>query len=1600
MVALSIVGDSRVNVLQEKLAEGIHLRWGFERDLGFPWHGFYLYRRVHQPGNIACFGNIIQKLALTGPSGKQVRTPYGTISSDRNITLTDEFPSPGISELDLENRNHLRFTFPADLPVRKVEAKIGFRGGQASPQPERVCPSFRAYGLSIGHNPRFEQGIKFEVKDGNGNPVEVTKVLTWETDPDLVRPDLIALRFEKELEISLTDAASSVELRIMHVNSPPVIRAFNDDGTSTGWVGMRNPLFEPETVTLTGNAINRIVITAPREDTYLLDICCQPVSGSRIEIPLTLLSGEARVARATATGRPGQITSTVLEFDLITAVEIGAGPAVLVDLCFVPVSQGVTNGWERLSDFPYPMSLPVGHTNYPASLGIELTIDEAKERASQRVKYGQPGLWPGKEFTEIHQTCFDLVKDGPVGVAMADRSEPVPGIPDLPDPNEEAPKMPEQHPLDLLLLAALHPPIAQMIGLYWVDQTAEKGVDYDYLIVADYSGVGRTDSDVVLSIISSGDFTQLKSYIVFDQHLSASPPLAAPENHRVYALPGLTFPNRKGDVRDGTNNAGLRWDIHLNELGELDPFQPIMYNVWRANLGNEVTPQPPGSYNLITREPTGPVLEVDPDLFPGGPRDLPTDQPPATAPVVVVESELDPGEEPRRFPDWPPFPLHFIDRGLADGWYSYQVSGVDIFGRHSPNGSSAVWYQWAQAPDPPWYYIGPSADQIVHASAVRLLDKTPPPPPTAVEAYALDPADPTVVQDAAYRAWRASLNAADKDQIGLRVKWLWTKEHIQQAPDVREFRIYYHPGQMNTVAGSTTQVSNAGLHSFVSTNIANAHPLNAYAGTWLRIGADSFKVVGSDPGSPLKLHVKNIGPAKDIAPRTDALCLITVPQFYSDGKIEVIKDSNAAVGINTQWNATMTGSRLRLDGELTEYTIAAVSSPTSLLLDRAYDGTLNTKPLHTFFPPSSVKTGYVIRHPLFVDFSKPANWRHRYHVVGFDDPHIALSDGALLYEVFLPAPDTNVGQPFAPTLADPVIFANIGVSAADDKVHTPDDPLRASEPFGGRFGNEGKVGAPVGIFRVRRGRLDPPATVAGDSDKVFATRADYSGHSFYTYRWQPSANLKTHIFRAMDDAVFNVDWAERPLRANPTLDASQKQFFPDEALEHLWDATKRQVIADELNVLNDFSRDAAGKTQAMDYYRGLSNDALRVLAGLAGNERAFTQITILPLDPQEPDPNDPTSLKWGNRRTPSDPDSFILGAPGNPLASTSLRIYIDTLDGRATNRYFYRCAYTDGAHNPGALSLSSLPVYLPNLVPPRAPVFTRVIGGDRRITLHWSITPELDLIRCLVFRTEDEDATRDIRLLGNPVAQLPATTLIVNGGQVDLREGTDLALIERVYKADELGPQEDPFTGGTATQLLAAPSVPIGTTISGLNAADGTRVVVIYRDSKNVLQRTPIQSHPDEWTDADVSSNTTYYVLVTLKQVTVSNQALQIPSRPSKVAAGQAFDVSPPDPAQWVSATRVKVDASGNEHPFDDPISPFTVAIKLNWSGVGAAEQSLVQKKLEGSLIWESISAWMSNTLELRDNDIETTLRYQYRIKTRKSNGQTNASPIIVVEGD
>ena len=1281
MAALGVLGDTPPNTIQPPLIDGIHLRWSFRTDVGFPWYGFFLFRRAHRPSRPVCFGQILPKIP-SGPWPSAVlNTPFGQVSSDRPLVFTDDFPAGGVAEFDLRARAYVRFSLDAAQSAYRAEARIGFRTRQG----ERTCIDFRPRAGFVGPNPLIEADTTFEVRGHDGTPPAQTQVIQL--------GNLAGLDCGHRLQISLPCKASAVELTLAHFSSPGRVLALNSAGSVVATASLPTQQGVPQVLHLSGQDIARVVVEAPQDETLLHEICfrCGTGNGGAAEeVTVKALHGGLVILETTAHGVPGQVVTVALDADAITAIEVSGGEAALIDLCFFFVSQNATAGWEFVPDFKAPMCLPVMHPQYPCS---PQPTSEAVSQAMAlgRIRYGPSAAWAGEPFSELHAQLLDLVQDGPAGVPMALQQSLVAGSATPPDPEVGPPTMLEQFPLQLVLFASLHPAVAQMLGLYWADKHVALNQSFDYLIVADHTGVGNKNAATVLGVIASAGFVNLDGYIVFNKRLEPAPPFDPPGDVRAYALPGVAIAASDGSALDGTNNAGLRWDLDQIAPGVLAPGAALMYHVWRDDRENAAAPGPSGSYALVTPDP-----------------------------VLVAEPELPPGVEPVRSLDWPPFPLHHIDRALAEGWYSYRISGIDIFGRHSPASADARWFQWAPAPKPrPWYYQDPPADGVIHPSAVRLLDKTGPPPPYAVEASALDPADPTLLRDAVYNTWFDALSAAEKqDLLGLRVRWQWTDAHMRQAPDTREFRIYLQPDFLNAIPGRIAGVVPAGVtESDVQTDIANVHGANAYVGAWLRVGANAFRVIGSEAGTPLALRVKNIGASDDITPSSGAACTLTVPQVYNTGTVSVTRGLTVVAGTNTHWTAHLVGMPFKVVGQFDTYVIAAVNSPTELLLDRVYDAHDNAA------------APYGIRFPLYVDFLRAVSWQERFYVVPFGEHVTVTTDAAgrplRRYDVIIPAAGDTVrsGLPLATSLEQPVKYAHVGVSAADDKAHTPDDPKWATGNWGGRVGNEGPVSAPAKIFVVRR--TPPPAPVAlPDSERVFASAADYHSRSFYTFRWVPSPSLKTHVFRALDDTLFKTDW-ERRAADGSDLDPNQTERFPSE-----WNAAKREQVAAELNELNAFEHDT-GKAAAMEYYRALSNDGLRALAGLPGNERAFSQLTIQPLDPADPG--------TVNRLGPDNPADFVID-PG-------LRAYVDTLDGRSRNRYFYRAAYVDGAHNRGPLGLASPPVHCPNVVPPRTPAIAKVLGGDRQITLKWSSNREPDLTEYRVFRVEGRENARDVRLM-------------------------------------------------------------------------------------------------------------------------------------------------------------------------------------------------------------------------------------------------------------
>lgn len=249
-----------------------------------------------------------------------------------------------------------------------------------------------------------------------------------------------------------------------------------------------------------------------------------------------------------------------------------------------------------------------------------------------------------------------------------------------------------------------------------------------------------------------------------------APALAAPSGLGLRGVPmptseqpGLTLDDARPPVHRDPQGLGLRWE----------PAPALGLAAWPADLGRR-PPTDAIGYELRYQflgdgEAAGPV---DPARWA-----------PASDGRVSVAPPASPGQEPEvepleqgedlclRFPATaPPLAAQFpadADLWLVPwvpvGWYEAEVRAVDAFGRTSD-----------------WVAAGPTLADAV----------TPPPPPAAVHARLLQDADPEL--DAADRAL-----IAEHGDGCIRVSWEWPAHVRRQAPHARSFRVYVNRRPFN-----------------------------------------------------------------------------------------------------------------------------------------------------------------------------------------------------------------------------------------------------------------------------------------------------------------------------------------------------------------------------------------------------------------------------------------------------------------------------------------------------------------------------------------------------------------------------------------------------------------------------------------------------------------------------------------------------------------------------------------------------------------------------------------------------------------------------------
>ena len=1094
-------------------------------------------------------------------------------------------------------------------------------------------------------------------------------------------------------------------------------------------------------------------------------------------------------------------------------------------------------------------------------------------------------------------------------------------------------RFPGQQLLDHALLGAVDPAMAQLLGLYWVDGTAQPGVDYDYMVVADHLGLvpyfvqqfnSATGFDFAGFVSFLGQLSvqgALDSYILPGQQLVDNPAPAVPTDVRSYLLPE-TVGTPEGDDPTARFGVGLRWDrLTLAPNGPLSPTEPVLFTLWRHSYRDLPADSEPaaGVYDLVGRG-SAPATDV-------------------TVARQVLVGEGVGGEAP--FPGWPTAGVFTTDRGLTPGWYSYRVSGTDLFGRHTPRSEPGAWFD----PDTDGrHQINPPTNPAhlvdVPAYAIELRGRLPPPPPANVRAEMLNPADPNLSRGV-YEDWLAQTGRSAADEpIGLRVRWHWTERAAEFAPDVTGFEVHYLPGRPDTVLGSVTAVQGSGDTRLVFTDIANTtdptdpatDPLapDSYVGGSLRVGRETFSVLESETatspvtgGDVLVLTVR-LPPDGD-EPDSEVTFTLNVPGAYSVGQVTVTHGSTTVTGQDTGWMAALEGERLDLglgDGG-PPHVVQSVTDGERLELDRPVQLPIEVRRevlteslgelaeatledlLESDYPISHTST-YSITHPLATDLLDPERWPTSLTSVTVGEwteapapaPNTADARPYWTYETVVPAPglDPAGDSSLRPTLSEPVAHGSIGVNAFTERV-------------------EGGVGGPAPIYRVFRDDPDPPAVPDLPAVIDYATRPDYDGQSHYTVRWLPPGRDRyTHVYRALDESLFRADWERREAEGDQryVLTVADEDCFPATLRGSGSAETQRReaIVASLEDAFHggNPTGELLEWSAALSKYRQLEPDALQVLASLPENEGAFTRITESPLAAAD-HPN-----MIGPDFEVGDPGpAFEPGADDPPGAPSGgdLRAFVDTFDGRSTNRYFYRCGTVDAAGNSSSrLSPSTPPVQSRDGVAPVAPSLDTYECSDGQVTLSWRANRETDLRWYRVYRTDDSGRANDVRRMDR---------------LAELEVGVDVP-----------------------------------------SAAE----------------------HPTvEFVDESVDGGVTYRY-----RVIAVNRA-ENPSPSSAPLLVTAVDSSPPVAPVWLDAEWV-VSRNGTETAWEpgEPVPDSgSLAIRLAWLTEGTGERYRVSRRPRGAVGWQSLDKESrprgDGRFEYVDPTADPEITYTYRLRAESAAG-------------
>ena len=797
--------------------------------------------------------------------------------------------------------------------------------------------------------------------------------------------------------------------------------------------------------------------------------------------------------------------------------------------------------------------------------------------------------------------------------------------------------------------------------------------------------------------------------------------------------------------------AGVRWPLPEGSTGML-PRTAVVYHVSRQALGDGDQPDPavdlsdPNDFQRLTVDMTDPAV---PQPIPVRPlRGLPS------APL----------------PDgWPQDPVRYVDAHSPNRWYEYAIRGQDLFGRLS---------DWA-------------------AGTIELRDMLAPPPPFEIEAVFVDAN--AAMSDPDYNAELQALIPTGADGA-LVVRWTWPPSRYRQASDVAEFRVYWEPGRLNTRLGTVIAVTASTDTSQATVALDGGTIASPMTDGWLRIGDEFFTVVSSGTGNPVTLTVRNlrltrtasgqskppptgrctlaIGPGETLTspgapsvkpadpnwvdyrdPRSwaERLDVVDIVQPLEGSLTNVAATSlsgtlatgawvddgdgtstvatgltlRRAAGLLAGGSITVGGATFQIlangEGANTSLTVqntgagappaAPSPAPTGAFTVSAAGVTeVATNIAATSLPASSTladMAGGILTTPLgdFPVFGVRQAGAPPTLTFALSTAGGTVSTGNCAW---YPAYRIAIANPGLTAVGGTVAGA-VGISSADVRDYAADprgDPART--------GNEGAVSGPLVVMRADRtppaATTAPAATLPSGQLHIYASVPDFDSKSRYTLTWPVSgaADSRYIVYRALDEALFLRD---REQRRAGTGFYTAGAFTDDPGFSNWWQAYSQSTTLTQADLTTAEATLPASKREpvaraweawAARFYSALSDAAIRSLADRAGNETAFSRINA------------------------------------EPVAAAS---WDDVLDGRSASRFLYRVQTVDGAGNQSGLSPTSLPVYIPDVVTPRAPSLLEAAAGAGVVTVRWVENTEDKLDHYRLYRATTADDAQDIRAM-------------------------------------------------------------------------------------------------------------------------------------------------------------------------------------------------------------------------------------------------------------